>query len=247
MRPSSDLPQPFSISENGLIWGSPLAEEHFWRMVPDQYSRRDECIVKWVLAIGFVLWFITELFLAFVSKRRIENVVLSKEKINAKKTELLDEKRAAFLSTNDVLTAALARAARRCSLIDLVFNMRNQAPDCTDELGGNFIRFIALPTGAAKDPHNVRHCVNSGSYYGQDQIPVWPFLTCSKMTITNWAALATFLPADVVCHTPDKAFFRLPFDLCIVYKVNREETAVVHNIRALKGHNSTLLRQITSS
>ena len=152
---------------------------------------------------------------------------------------------AAFVSTNDVLTAAVYEIFDN-KLTGMFLNLRgaNRLPGLPPRIAGNFERCLLHPRApAAGSPSFIREKLLSSpsGFFGMNEVPFWPMVKCDFGLITNWTSLTKFIVAPgakVSCHLPDVAgdegSYQWPLNMAIVFQADPTTILCTHNIRPSK-------------
>ena len=141
-----------------------------------------------------------------------------------------------FLSTNDLLTAAVAELADEGGQTWMYANMRGRAPGATHDLAGNYERAIHFPAAlGANDPAFIRGLIGPEKfvYYGREGNPRVSsdktreeVAKCNIHLISNWANLThVMVPpgCKLIGHTAIVMSFP-GFDFSVVFRADAEGT-----------------------
>ena len=149
---------------------------------------------------------------------------------------------AAFVSTNDVITAAVGEIFDN-KLAFMVTNLRavNRLPGLPPRIAGNFERGLLYPRApAAGSPAFIRKVLLSppSGFYGRNEVPFWPTALCDVGGVTNWASITKLIiapGATVLCHVPYRDFVEnIPVDTVIIFKADPTAILCNHNIKPWK-------------
>lgn len=167
-------------------------------------------------------------------ERTVKHIVVDESACEREKLEANDGT-CEFLSTNDVVTAALVVASTADNLL-MATDLRgkqSQHPSLSHCTAGNYVKGIFF-RGAGSTPSMIRKkildkqswCNNSSHHFlleGQN-----------FCLVTNWVSFMTCVEGrglDVVGHMPSMSV-KVPFDVAIIFKLdNSKSIAVHHNIR----------------
>ena len=117
--------------------------------------------------------------LFFGPKRENHVTLLSKNQIEKEKEKYGKQpngKVSSFVSTNDVITAALARAIKVSHVMTIAANMRNRsgAGAVPGNVARNFWQNVAMDHQAATDPKTIREHLPKLEFYKDGEVPCWP-------------------------------------------------------------------------
>jgi hypothetical protein len=169
---------------------------------------------------------------------KTQTLFLSKEKIDKKKNELAkNNKRGGgggphYLSTNDIVTAALAEnAARNYNGVFQAICFRSHWPGVGDRDAGNVVRIVPMSTRDAANPHNVRAFAKSISQYFNKDTNCWMAVSGRSYNQTNWAGLTRVLDGTIF-HAPSTTLVtRACVPLAVIFQPNQDEIGVVHKLK----------------
>lgn len=262
----SQLPPPTSStkttssssisSSSSIVWNNPHISTH--QATPRHYSRRDT-------ARSSGLSFYMGLFrrgpqLKIRAACGLHHCILSRAKIATQKEVLLEpvdgpptqkqnpatakptadenkkREQCNFLSSHDVVAAAIAQHSNIALDIAIFIDMRPRCPELfAPNDGGNCISQFSMPCPDARNPNAIRRAVTQGYYYPTHQVPSRPARSGRQLWITTWASNACYLTGcngtlQTVSHFPTLGMFKLfPIDMAIVWSVNDTCLGVVHN------------------
>ena len=157
--------------ETTLDWESP-ARSNF-ELLPLPLKDRQK-VSTW----GFFGWLaqlicgpLRENHLLLLSKNQIEK--LKKEKLNSTSGSA-----SAFLSSNDIITAALSRSIKNSYIMNIAVNMREKSGDYAADIpknaAGNYWHSVPMDHKVASDPNAIRTHLPKLTYYKENEIPCWP-------------------------------------------------------------------------
>ena len=145
-----------------------------------------------------------------------------------------------FLSTNDLVTAALAEIFDT-ELMEMFANMRGRLDSVTTDIAANAERGIFFPrVMAISTPEYIRSVPMKQFLAWRDSSDMetynTAFVEANFSVITNWSQLVTFIVPEgttMIVHAPASSFVRaIPIDYCIVFKADLQGTiAINHNVR----------------
>jgi hypothetical protein len=127
----------------------------------------------------------------FGPKRSTRNVLVSKAKIGDMKKNLKNEK-VEYLSSNDVLTAAIFEASKSTHLMMLAVDNRNHGETYEKDLAGNFESTLFLPKENCKDPNEIRLGLKE-LFWGKPKKPMKYIIRGKFGAISNVTSLETNL------------------------------------------------------
>jgi hypothetical protein len=207
-----------------LDWEGP--SKHTQELYLDNMSPRD---ISLVYGAVFLLSLLPRVI---AGKKRHEYVILSRDKIEQKKVELKAPD-VNYLTSNDIVVAALCAANRRVGMCIQVMNARNRSEKVKGNFAGNFLMGVPFDGKAGSDPNVVRGITSEMKYYESDKVPFKPILLNRAGRITNWAAVSNPLlvdGTDVLCQMPPVAFVeKCPFDVAVIFSMDGEHLGILHN------------------
>ena len=208
---------------NPINWDNPLARSS--GIFPDRCSERDKYRM-----MGFPLFISVLRNLPKSPFRRHKHFLIDQEIAEEKKLSLVDTSKHKFLSTNDIIMAALCQMNPNAKLMSMAMNRRGRSNDIDSRDGGNFICIAGLDGDAGRDPNTIRHIVKRGQFFEPNQVPLKPYLEGKICSVTNWTSLTTFLNAHSVrtlSHMPVPV--KSPADTCVIFKATESCTAISCN------------------
>ena len=155
---------------------------------------------------------------------------------------------AAFVSTNDVVTAAMYEIFdNKLALMALNLRAANRLPGLPPRIAGNFERGLLHPRAlSAGSPAFIREEVLGSpfGFFGKNEVPFWPAVTSDWGLVTNWASLTKFIVAPgttVSCHMPggsgNEGVFQWPLNAAIIFQADPTTILCGHNIKPSKIKN----------
>lgn len=164
-------------------------------------------------------------------------------KVEAAKAAAKEDGDSAFVSTNDLLTAAWAKLTR-AQLLEMAINCRNRLPGISDTDSGNYEWVIFYQEEDCLRPGQIRKSLSApGKYMRCGQDPPRPLRSgCSLVRaryalITNWATFAQGLDlpgCEQRLHMPFFNLAEVPAEVAIVFRATSEETGVIMLTRKLR-------------
>lgn len=158
--------------------------------------------------------------------------IIDKQKVEQLKRELHDPKisQSTYLSTNDIIMAAIARhLENRIDILQYIVDSRGKVDGVETWYAGNLEKNIYISSKDARDPNRVRQSTKKLTNL-EKGIPFVSMFRGRYGTVSNWTSLTQFLPLDILCHTPPLSFVNCcPIPLAVVFKADRETTAVLRN------------------
>ena len=201
--------------------------------------------------------------LMFPYRRRCHQMLLSCAKIDRKKRELVrhnndnddcgnDDKKHRYLSTYDVIVAALAQSKdldshvlyscmsqrgrrRRCRQPQLREGNDGET-NIGENMGGNLLLSRILFQQECTDPNKVhrQHETTHDQHFRPGSIPWWSLLRGSASSISSWRNLTASskkkaMPDFVVCkNLPRSAFLSSPLDMIVISQFDHQHIAVTY-------------------
>ena len=223
-----------------INWNNPLAKTS--TVTPDDSSERD--IYR---TTGPPLMLTVVRNLPSLPFRKPKCIFFDQNAVNEKKRRLVNKARNEFLSTNDIVMSAICRLNLTAKIVSMVINRRGRTEGIKDRDGGIFIFSPAFDPYAGKDPNVIREIVKKGGYYEPNTVPLQPYLQGKVCSVTNWATLTQFLNVrgmKTLCHMPGPAFFDVPMDGCVIFKVKDDCTAVCVNFPVRDTNDDSFLKDI---
>jgi hypothetical protein len=174
----------------------------------------------------------------FGSKLRVSSYLIDPVAVETAKAKAVKEGRAAFVSTNDVITSSytMAVGARVC---DMAINFRNRMEGITNTDAGNYEWVIHYSPADAAHPALIRRSIET--YRGAADPPVLlpkgvERLVCRGAIITNWTTFIgdlSFRGCTQQLHLPLYEGSEVAFEGCIIFRPRPGETAVLLFSRVL--------------
>ena len=109
--------------------------------------------------------------LLFGPQRQNHVSLLSKSQIQQEK-ERQKTSKSEFLSSNDVITAALSRSIKNSYVMNIAVNMRNKA-GVPGNVAGNYWYSVPMDHQAAADPNVIRDKLPKLEFYKDGEVPCW--------------------------------------------------------------------------
>jgi hypothetical protein len=173
------------------------------------------------------------------SKARIEARYTDEDKIISSKEKVKD----GFVSTNDILTSAFARATK-ADLLLMAINLRNRVKGTDQYDAGNYESVLVHDSSSASTPLSLRKTLQGGAPFkrvGDTKLPGFLKTTRSKVAlITNWsfpdiwkANLKLFdssgaKSVPIELHLPVYNTADIAFPLGIIFKPNADRLAILY-------------------
>jgi hypothetical protein len=209
-----------------LNWGSSERFEYSWR--PYYVGKMEELLTKICMFFCFAFKYF------FGAKKRSHSLILSKAKLEHLKLELRGDEHE-FLSSNDIITAALNEADHGVDLNMFVMNARGRIKGYDSKMAGNYEKTIPYDTQTCRDPNQIRTLVKNKRFFGDWEMFFWSYFIGRLGIITNWSSLTEFFTLDgliVECHAPFSDFVtNTPCDLAVIYQFDRDTLAISHNYK----------------
>ena len=217
-----------------IHWGTnPKLSTH--ELAPPSYTRHDVWATHdWPIVVGAIASLI-----ATSSRRRTEVVMLSREKIKKKKEELLNRGENSFLSSHDIILAALCQCNKNPHLMSFNKDERERDPSIDLQDGGNFVSLHFFPRALGEDPNKIRQLVDSTtSFYGvanNIRVPLGSVLSGKFCVTSSWTKKTKLIEGKGIVnigHFPSPRFFSpavLPFDVAVIFSMNKNCIGLAHN------------------
>ena len=172
-------------------------------------------------------------------RRKSQIELIDKDHIEVLKQKYLDDK-VEFLSTNDILTSALAEVFGT-KLMNMATDMRGRMDGISKNFAGIAVRPIFFPRKqAVLAPKFIRGKIMKDFCFWSNSEEIAQFeksfLACGLSSITNWSSLTKFVKppgTKILAHCPNSGFVEdLSFDVCIVFKATPNgDMALNHNMK----------------
>eukprot|EP00549_Striatella_unipunctata_P025790 CAMPEP_0118697616 /NCGR_PEP_ID=MMETSP0800-20121206/14641_1 /TAXON_ID=210618 ORGANISM="Striatella unipunctata, Strain CCMP2910" /NCGR_SAMPLE_ID=MMETSP0800 /ASSEMBLY_ACC=CAM_ASM_000638 /LENGTH=352 /DNA_ID=CAMNT_0006597139 /DNA_START=142 /DNA_END=1200 /DNA_ORIENTATION=+ len=142
-------------------------------------------------------------FLLTPSEKRHQSfLILSREKINKKKQELLDKERNPYLTSNDIIMAAMCDATTNHRVVSMVVSMRSKTfryPEFDDEkkkwvtipknAGGTLLRRVPFLRTKGCDPNMIHlYARQNKPAFEPDTVPTYALMT-TAFAVSNWSSV----------------------------------------------------------
>ena len=146
---------------------------------------------------------------------------------------------AAFVSTNDVVTAAVYETYRN-NLAMTYCNLRSEGrlPGLQPRIGGNYDRPVLHPRApAAGNPDFIRNKIIPPPHVvlGKNEIPFWPMAKCDIGFVNNITSLTKFIVTPnttVSCHVGHRDLVEIfPLNVTIIGHANPTTLICNHNLK----------------
>ena len=98
-----------------------------------------------------------------------------------------------FLSSNDILTAAICRVNYSSVFVLTNMNMRGRKPNTSENDGGNIVSLFGMPLHQSRNPNTVRQSVDKMHFYPPGKLPSKPLITGNYLTVSNWASVSCLI------------------------------------------------------
>lgn len=172
--------------------------------------------------------------LLFGPKRENHVSLLSNSQIEQEK-ERRKTSKSEFLSSNDIITAALSRSIKNSYVMNVAVNMRNKG-GVPGNVAGNYWHSVPMDHQAAADPNTIREFLPKLEYYKDGEVPCWPFFRGRYSFITNWTSFTCPFQAEGLtldCHAVHGNFLREnPTNVAVVFHCAKDTMALSHNVPA---------------
>jgi hypothetical protein len=173
-------------------------------------------------------------------------IFLSRAKINLKKQDLKKSHKK-YLTTNDIIVAALCQANQRAELMIQITNVHGKVKGLDALHGGNLLQETPFPRKEALDPNNVRKISRERKYYDVNEIPILPSLLGRKGVFSNWSSVQKSLQVEgttsVIEMPPPEFVASLPFDTAVIFSTDKDYIGILHNYKKID-MTSGLIRDI---
>ena len=146
---------------------------------------------------------------------------------------------AAFVSTNDIVTAAVCETYRNdLASIDCNLRSPNRLPGLSPRIAGNFVRPALHPRAlAAGTPAFIRKRLIPPPhvFFGKNEIPFWPMAKCDIGSVNNLTSLTKFIVAPnttVSCHVLHRDHVEIvPLNATIIFHADPTTILCNHNLK----------------
>lgn len=166
-------------------------------------------------------------------------LVLSRPKIQRRQQQLRAGD-VGYPTTNNVVVAALCQSNPKLKSFCLIVNGRDTRKEQQEELveGGNNLRAISFPRGAAVDPSSLCRMARDGLQSEATNH------RCAR--ISNWSDLSQSLEVEgVTTHVqvlPEDFVKSLPLDTAVMFSMDDKHIGVLHNFKSLDVTENQLKR-----
>jgi hypothetical protein len=226
-----------------IEWNNPLKPTH--EFYPESFSPLD-------IEISYGLPFFLGLLKNFpsLSKRRRNIILISKNKVSARKNKLRAASGSKTLGSNDVIIAALCEANKSSDIFVFTQNVRSIKDGVPRHAGGNFFLEVPLSRKPCCDPQNVRDCVSNVGFCKANELPIQPFLCGRVGRMTSLASITEkvhYEGTEIVFQLPFLSFIKdLPLDVAVIFRFDDSYWGVLHNFAEYKISGS-LLEEISTN
>ena len=146
---------------------------------------------------------------------------------------------AAFVSTNDVVTAAVYETYRNnLAMTYCNFRSEDRLPGLQPRIGGNYDRPVLHPRApAAGNPDFIRNKIIPPPHVvlGKNEIPFWPMAKCDIGFVNNITSLTKFIVAPnttVSCHVGHRDLVEIfPLNVAVIFHANPTTLICNHNMK----------------
>ena len=157
--------------------------------------------------------------------RLIDKVKLAKMKDDTAK----EEGCAAYVSTNDIITAGFARAVK-AKEITMAMDFRGRVPGLTVKHAGCYHFGVVFDAETCESPNRIRNALNGPAPYSRGAVPKFCSGGNEFAVISNWSGMSrknglTIKNCALVLHMPFSDIE--PIDTCVVFAARPEEVAVM--------------------
>jgi hypothetical protein len=170
--------------------------------------------------------------------------LVDKGRVEAAKAAAKGDGDSAFVSTNDVLTAAWGKLTR-AQLLEMPINLRNRLPGIGDADAGNYEWVVMYQEEDFLRPGQIRKSLSAapGRYVRCGRDPPRPLrsgyslMRARYSLITNWTTFAQGLELPGCAQRLHLPFFNLaqvPCEMAFVFRATSEQTGVLMLSRKLR-------------
>ena len=172
--------------------------------------------------------------------RLIDKVKLAEMKVKAQK----EEGAAAFISTNDIITAGFARAVK-ASEITMAMDFRGRAPGLTKKHAGCYHMGIVFNAETCESPNHIRNALNGEAPYSRPAVKKCCGGGNEFAIVSNWSSMSsktglTIKGCSLVLHMPFSTVE--PIDTCVVFTAKPGEVGVMCFLQC--GTPESLMREL---
>jgi hypothetical protein len=219
---------PTAAARTPLHWNNAALPTH-------EYAEGEKDAAALAGSEAFVVGILRNLLVQLFYPRGSNLIVLDKKAIHEKKLSMKDET-SAYLSSNDIILAALAQANANRQMCSVVRNDRKRMAHLEPHDAGNYLSFLVYPTSQGQNPNELRRIATAGSYFEKDTIPTSHLYSMSMMVVSSWATAQDDYAvhpkgcSTLLCHLPHPAFVQgLPLDVAVIFAASPDHLAVAHN------------------
>lgn len=163
-------------------------------------------------------------------------LLLSRAKIQQQKQNLCDHTRNEYLSSTDIIVAAIAQAMEHVHpYFFLWMSLRNRRAAVTKHHAGNLMKALVLISKqVAADPNEVRQIVKASTcslINGDDNERIYPYrqaLQSRGCFVSSWLGITSVLPNTICRVLPVELAKDGPVALVAIFEYNNDCIAIYH-------------------
>ena len=210
---------------------SPVRKESFSAGLGGAVGKAES---KLYYSVGFFLNCVASMVFGGAVRSRCH--LVDPAKVEAAKAAAKEDGDSAFVSTNDLLTAAWAKLTR-AELLEMPINLRNRLPGIGDADAGNYEWAVFYQEEDFLRPGQIRKSLATpGKYMRCGRDPPRPLRSGGRLVrasyalITNWATFAQGLDlpgCEQQLHFPCFDLAAVPCEMAFVFRATGAETGVL--------------------
>ena len=129
------------------------------------------------------------------------------------------------ISANDIIMSALCEMCGSSDVFAFDQSVRGIKEGVSKSAAGNFFVEIPFDRESCTNPFEIRKILDTGSYYGTNEVPLLPILSGRVGRMTSLASVAhqtSFPGSEVVCTFPSASFIdNLPLDVAVIFRFDK--------------------------
>lgn len=170
---------------NSINWDNPHMSSHELHAPNLDEKGIKTTMMKYASPAGVVWKMITG------GKRKSNFIFTDSRAIQQKKDEMVGAGNG-YLSSNDIITAALCRINITSEFVFTNMDMRERETNMSRNDGGTILSLIPTPIVKSKDPNIVRQTVDKTYFPPKGFVPsMWHVVQGKYLSITNWSSVSS--------------------------------------------------------